>query len=144
MPRESLNLTPRVPDVESGRPWAVWVLRAVVAALLLVGAWWWSTRPNWSGNSCDVGRHEFCDGYGVEGHVPAILWTITVVATLAVSLLGVLTGPRDLRQRVVWALMLGFSVFVANRHNFVWAAVVTGVAMWGIASTTDLMRRPAR
>jgi len=33
--------------------------------------------------------------------------------------------------------MIGISIFVANRNNLLWAAVVTGVAVYGVASASD-------
>lgn len=124
--------------VGSGRCRAlIWVLRGAVAVALLGGAIWWSGTAKFDGLSyCEV-HHVECDGFGAEPLAPFFLWPVTAFVTFVVCLGAALSGPEPIRQRLAWATMIGCSVFAANRNNLVWAALITGVAVWGVASLTE-------
>lgn len=91
----------------------------------------------WSGyTNCEV-TEGVCHESRMESYAPTSLWVVTAVGTLLVGLLAVATGPKSFRWRMVWAGAIGASVFVAHRNNLLWAAAVTALSMYGIASTTD-------
>lgn len=122
---------------ESGRMVAAWVLRCLAVAVLFVVAAQWSANPMWSGDTkCPV-TEGMCELSTVEAHAPASLWVLTALATLAVCVVAALVGPRAFRPRVIWAVVVGASVFVAHRNNALWAIAVTALGVYGIASTTD-------
>jgi hypothetical protein len=96
-----------------------------------------SGTANFDGLSyCDV-HHVECDGFGGESLAPFFLWPVTVFVTFVVCLAAALSGPVPIRQRVAWAAMIGCSVFAANRNNLIWAALITAVAVWAVASLTE-------
>jgi hypothetical protein len=99
-------------------------MRAIGAAGLLVAAVEWSDSPRWA-------KRFAPDEGGGARFVP---WTITFFLTLVISIAAATVGPSSTRGRVAWAAMIGVSIFVANRHSLPWAAGVTGVAMWAIAT----------
>lgn len=136
-----LDLTPRTPASVEGNDGTVMFARVMVAAGLVAVGWWWTGRGNWTGESyCERHQLEFCDGFGFETLAPAFLWGITIAATVVFVLLGVVTAPAAPRARAVWAVLAGLVVVMANRHNLVWAAVITVVAVWAIAYSKEATR----
>lgn len=74
---------------------------------------------------------------------PWVLWPATAFVTFIVCLVAAQTAPVIVRERVVWAAMIGGTVFVANRNNVIWAIVVSGAAMWGVMKITDELPDPS-
>ena len=122
---------------ESGRRIAAGVLRCIAAAVLLIVAVQWSRNPMWSGyTNCEV-TEGVCHESRMESYAPISLWIVTAVGTLLVCLVAVATGPKAFRWRMVWAVAIGASVVVAHSNNLLWAAAVTALSVYLIASTTD-------
>lgn len=140
-PPKPLNLAPRTPAPVVGNDGTVMFARVVVAAGLVAVGWWWTGRGNWKGESyCERHEVEFCDGPGFETLAPAFLWGVSIAASVMFIVLGVVTAPAATRARAAWAGLSGLVVFTANRHSLVWAAVITAVAVWSIASSKEATR----
>ncbi len=121
----------------SSRCAGAWVLRSLAATVLFIVAIWWSASPMWSGRSSCEAMEGVCDQSQLESYAPTSLWMVAAVGTLVACVVAAVTGPREFRQRLVWAVAVGASVFVAHRNNALWAVAVTVVSVYGIASTTD-------
>jgi hypothetical protein len=112
-----------------------WVLRVAVAVVLLVGAVWWRRAWNWEGRSyCEAHHEAFCDGFGMESMAPMVLWPVTALVSFVVCLGAALLAPATVGQRVMWALMIGGSVFVLNSNNLLWSLIVTCVGVSSIVN----------
>lgn len=119
---------------------AGWVLRSLAAMVLFVAALRWSSEPVWSGNAHCPMTEGMCEQSWMEAHAPASLWVVTAVGSLVACVVAAASGPKDFRQRLVWAVAIATCVFVAHRHNRVWAAAVSALGVYGVASTTDDVR----
>ena len=109
----------------------------IAASALLAGGWWWSATRNFDGLSyCELHHYE-CDGLGAESLAPWFLWPFTGFTSLLICVFAAVTAPTPKRQRLVWALMIGATVFVAHRNNVLWAAAVATLAVWAVARITD-------
>lgn len=120
----------------TGRAAGASALRWLAATVLFLVAVVWSGNPMWSGHTGCEATEGACDLSRMEAYAPASLWVVTAVGTLLACLIAAAIGPRAFRPRLAWALGIGAAVFVAHRHNMLWATVVTALSVYGIASST--------
>ena len=114
-----------------------WAVRIAASATLTVLAFLWGER-NFDGRTyCEIHHISECDGLGVETLAPFVLWPVTAIATVLIVLLGSFTAPKGQQQRAIWAALLAVPIFTAHRNNLIWAAVITGLATWGVLRITD-------
>lgn len=117
---------------------SVWLLRVVVAGVLVAGATWWGAWGNWrGGSSCDASGVEVCDGFGIEIAAPWLLWPSTVVASAVVVVAATITRPNRWAGRVVWALLITASVMIANRNNVWWSVASAAAALAGMLTLDE-------
>jgi hypothetical protein len=119
----------------------IWVVRGVVAVVLLGGAIWWSKVANFADLSyCErhhIAAQDCADSEPFGPLDSLVVWPVTAIATFIVCVSAALSGPIAVRERVVWAILTACSVFVANRSNLLWAVFVTAVGLCIVVFVTD-------
>lgn len=125
-------------------PAAAWCARVVAIVALLGIAVWWSSTANFAGEGyCETHPVDGCDMFGGEKLAPYVLWPLTWFACFLVTVVAMLSAPTPSRERLVWAAMIGSSVFVANRNNPLWATLTAGLAFWLVKSADQDSRPPS-
>ena len=130
----------------SARPWSALLPRReirprslypVIAVALILSALWWGARRRWSGEPycADPSDLETCGDPFVAGLLVYVLWSVTVVSTLVVSVLGRQFRPSNRGLQFSWACAIGVAVLLANRQNMAWAVVASVAALLALVWT---------